>query len=126
MVTTAGAAYPPGRPLQPQGCYASLTRPPVGRPLTLEPLSTLAAGSTAGHGLPLSTRHPSHPNPRTEINNHPDVRGTEDPTFPSPNVKHHLGQKRQASGGTRQSALTRVRNLLTGCQHLLCPTPIDG
>jgi hypothetical protein len=37
MVTTGGAAHPTGRPLQPQGCYASLTRPPYGRPWTLEP-----------------------------------------------------------------------------------------
>ena len=65
VVTTAGAAQPTGRPLQPQGCYASLTRPPYGRPLALEPLSTLAAGSTAGHGLPPSTRHPSS----SELNN---------------------------------------------------------
>src|SRR5947209_611920 len=78
MITTAGAAQPTGRPLQPQACYASLTRPPYGRPLTPEPLSTLAAGSTAGHGLPPSTRHPSSPelnNPRSTTN----PRGTQGP-----------------------------------------------
>jgi hypothetical protein len=77
VVTTAGAAHPTGRPLQPQGCYASLTRPPFGRPLTLEPLPTLAAGSRAGHGLPLvHAPLQAHPKSRTKINANPrETRG---------------------------------------------------
>jgi hypothetical protein len=100
VVTTAGAAQPTARPLQPQGCYASLTRPPFGQPLPLEPLSTLAAGSRAGHGLPPPRAAPAHPNPTSKTNNQP-AWNPGDHTFPSPNVKHHLGQKRQASPGTR-------------------------
>jgi hypothetical protein len=99
VVTTAEAAQPTGRPLQPQGCYASLTRPPLGRPLPLEPLSPLAAGSTAGHGLPPSTRHPSSPelnNPRSTTNPR-ETRGplrflarTSSITWDR-NVKHQVG-----------------------------------
>ena len=58
------AAQLTGRPLQPQGCYASLTRPASGRPLTLEPLSTLRQDQRAGHGLPLTTRRPSSSEPK--------------------------------------------------------------
>jgi hypothetical protein len=61
VVTTAGATQPTGRSLQPQGCYASLTRPPYGRPLTLEPLSTLRQDQRQATACPRSTRHPSSP-----------------------------------------------------------------
>ena len=66
VVTTAGAAQLTGRPLQPQGCYASLTRPPFGRPLTLEPLSTLRQDQRQATACPLPTRHPSSPEPEPE------------------------------------------------------------
>jgi hypothetical protein len=43
-----------------------------------------------------TTRRPSSPRTRTTVNHNPH-------TFPSPNVKHHPGLKRQASGETRQN-----------------------
>ncbi len=114
VVTTAGAAQLTGRPLQPQGCYASLTRPPYGRPLTLEPLSTLAAGSTAGHGLP-----PLHAPPQLIRTQEPrsttNPRGTRGPirflartstiTWDR-NVKRQMGPDKRSAMMQRDDDLT--------------------
>jgi hypothetical protein len=91
---------PPGRDRRTANSAALLTRPP---PAALDPGASVdpGAGSTAGHGLPPSTRRSSS----SELNNRDQQPTRVEPgahTFPSPNVKHHLGQKRQASGGTRQ------------------------
>jgi hypothetical protein len=67
-------------------------------------LYTRAAAGGAldpGHGLPSPHAPPQLTRTReSEINNQP-AWNPRAHTFPSPNVKHHLGQKRQATGGTR-------------------------
>ena len=67
-------------------------------------LSTPGMGVLKGRPRPAPCPHatPAHPNSRTEINNQPAWNPGAH-TFPSPNVKHHLGQKRQASPGTKHS-----------------------
>ena len=94
LVTTARAAQSAGRPLQPPGCYASLTRPPTA---ALDPGASTdpAPGSPRGRSPPAPTHAP------TELTPNPGRPWTTPPTFPSPNVKQHPGLKRQASGGTR-------------------------
>ena len=76
VVTTAGATQLTGRPLQPQGCSASLTRPPFRAALDPGASVDPAAGSTAGHGLPSPHAPPQLTRTRTrtresEINNQP-------------------------------------------------------
>ena len=104
MVTSARAAQAPGRPLQPQRCCASL-RDRLRRPVTLEPLPALRQDHNGQvTALPATTRRPS-----SQPSGYPTT-----PTFPSPNVNHHPGQKRQASGGTGQEANRRDRDSSAG------------
>jgi hypothetical protein len=51
VVTTAQATHPMDRPLQPQGCYASL-RDRLRRPLTLEPLPACGGRPTSRTDTP--------------------------------------------------------------------------
>jgi hypothetical protein len=74
-----GAPEPTRPPLQPHGCYASLTRPAFGRPLTPEPLRPLAQQLRAGQrpapadtGAPRKRGHDSLPG---------GARGHHQPTF---------------------------------------------
>ena len=110
VVATARPARTTGRPLQPQGCCASL-RDRLRRPLTLEPLPTLRQTP--------SGKATACPSPRAARAHH--RRRARGPTFPSPNVKHHLGQERQASGGTRRSRrVGAIRPRATPCYSRRC------
>jgi hypothetical protein len=72
LVTPARAAQYPGRPLQPPGCCASLTRPPAA---ALDPGASAdpAAGSPMGQATacPELTRRPNSPEPRRSVDHNP-------------------------------------------------------
>jgi hypothetical protein len=81
VLLVLGAPQPPGAPLQPPGCCASLTRPAFGRPWTPEPLRPWVQESRAGqrpcpcaHGAPKTNNTPASPG--RARGHHQDLRST--------------------------------------------------